>query len=67
VAGILPKDINVKHNSLDDLSDDQLMHKLAVLTDMAKPLIAKLPVVIDAEPVRAEVRAESSHIDRKPE
>jgi hypothetical protein len=30
---------------LDDLTDDQLMRKLAVLTEMARPLLAKLPVI----------------------
>lgn len=42
IAGILPKDVNINVQSLDDLSDDQLMRKLQVLTEMAKPLLAKL-------------------------
>jgi hypothetical protein len=29
----------------DDLTDDQLMRKLAVLTELARPLLAKLPVI----------------------
>jgi Family of unknown function (DUF5681) len=42
IAGILPRDVQLKVQSLDDLTDDQLMRKLAVLTEMAKPLLAKL-------------------------
>lgn len=42
IAQILPKDVNINVQSLDDLSDDQLMRKLQVLTEMAKPLLAKL-------------------------
>jgi hypothetical protein len=55
----LPKDLHLKVQSLDDLTDDQLMRKLAVLTEMAQPLLARLPAVIDAAPVRADVGAES--------
>jgi hypothetical protein len=33
-----------------DLSDDQLMRKLPMLTEMARPLLAKLPTVIDLTP-----------------
>jgi hypothetical protein len=58
IAGILPKDVQLKVQSLDDLTDDQLMHKLAVLTEMAKPLLARLPAVIDGTPDRADVGAE---------
>ncbi len=42
IAGILPKDVQLKVQSLDELTDDQLMCKLASLTEMAKPLLAKL-------------------------
>jgi len=42
IAGLLPKDMTIKVQQLDDLTDDQLMHKLAVLTEMAKPLLSKL-------------------------
>src|SRR4026209_101 len=55
IAGILPKDVQLKVKSLDELSDEQLMRKLAVLTEMAKPFLARLPAVIDAAPVRADV------------
>jgi hypothetical protein len=46
----LPKDVQLKVQSLDHLTDDQLMRKLAVLTEMAKPLLAKLNS-IDAQAV----------------
>src|SRR5262245_53686619 len=42
IAGLLPKDMNIKVQQLDDLTDDQPMRKLAVLTEMAKPLLSKL-------------------------
>ena len=58
IAGILPKDMTIKVQQLHDLTDDQLMRKLAVLTEMAKPLLARLPAVIDAAPVGAETNAE---------
>jgi hypothetical protein len=45
IAALLPKDVNLKVQQLDDLTDDQLMHKLATLTEMARPLLAKLPVI----------------------
>src|SRR5262245_40978425 len=45
IAGLLPKDMNIKVQQLDELTDDQLMRKLAVLTEMARPLLAKLPVI----------------------
>ena len=58
IAGLLPKDMTIKVQQLDDLTDDQLMRKLAVLTEMARPLLAKLPV-IDAKGL--EVAAPSSN------
>ena len=45
IAGLLPKDMTFKVQQLDDLTDDQLMRKLATLTEMARPLLAKLPVI----------------------
>ena len=57
IAGILPKDVHFKVQSLDELTDDQLLRKLAVLTEMAKPLLARLPAVIDTASVRADVGA----------
>jgi hypothetical protein len=45
IASLLPKDVNLTTRNLDDLSDDQLMRKLAMLTEMARPLLAKLPVI----------------------
>ena len=47
VAGLLPKDVNITTRSLDDLTDDQLMRKLQMVTEMAKPLLARLPGMID--------------------
>jgi hypothetical protein len=45
IASLLPRDVSIKVRQLDDLSDDQLMRKLATLTEMARPLLAKLPVI----------------------
>src|SRR5262245_25812653 len=45
IASLLPKDMNIKVQQLDDLTDDQLMRKLAVLTEMAKPLLSKLKAI----------------------
>ena len=59
IAGILPKDVHLKVQSLDDLTDDQLMRKLAMLTEMATPLLAKLPTVIDVTPVGVDVGVDS--------
>lgn len=42
VASILPKELNVNHTGLDDMSDEQLIKKLRALTAMAKPLIEGL-------------------------
>jgi hypothetical protein len=60
----LPKDVSIKVQQLDDLTDDQLIRKLAVLTEMAKPLLARLPVVIDAAPVRTDVGAPTNTEDK---
>jgi hypothetical protein len=60
IASLLPRDVSIKVQQLDDLTDDQLMRKLAVLTEMARPLLARLPAVIDATPVRADVGAETN-------
>jgi hypothetical protein len=60
IASLLPKNVNLNHGHLDDLSDDQLLRKLAVLTEMAKPLLARLPAIIDAAPVGADVGAETN-------
>jgi hypothetical protein len=53
VAGLLPKDVNLKVSNLDDLTDEQLLNKLNSLTEMARPLLAR---VVDTV-VRADVRA----------
>ena len=41
VASLLPKDVNLNVSSLDCLTDEQLIERLAQLTEMAKPLLAK--------------------------
>ena len=58
VAGLLPKDVNITTRSLDDLTDDQMMRKLAKLTEMARPLLAKLPAMIDVTPAGTDARAD---------
>jgi len=50
IASLLPRDVSIKVQELDDLTDDQLMRKLATLTEMARPLLAKLPAMIDVTP-----------------
>ena len=59
IASLLPKDMTIKVQQLDELTDDQLMRKLAVLTEMAKPLLARLPMIdgqaVDVSPVGADV------------
>src|SRR5262245_32559491 len=42
VAGLLPKDVNLKVSNLDDLTDEQLLNKLYSLTEMARPLLARV-------------------------
>jgi hypothetical protein len=42
ISGLLPKDVNLNVRPLDDLSDEQVLARLAQLTEMAKPLLAKL-------------------------
>jgi hypothetical protein len=51
ISGLLPKDVNLNVRPLDDLSDEQVLARLAQLTEMAKPLLAKLETDRDeAEP-----------------
>jgi hypothetical protein len=51
IAGLMPKELNLNVRQLDDLSDEQLLARLAQLTEMAKPLLAKLETDRDeAEP-----------------
>jgi hypothetical protein len=61
IASILPKDMNIRVQHLDDLTDDQLLRKLAVLTEMAKPLLSKLNDIEgqakDVTPVGVDVGA----------
>jgi hypothetical protein len=65
IASLLPKDVNLTTRNLDDLSDDQLMRKLAMLTEMARPLLAKLPTVIDVTPAGTDTRANPLPVDAK--
>jgi hypothetical protein len=64
IANLLPKDMTIKVQQLDELTDDQLMRKLAVLTEMAKPLLARLPMIdgqaVDLSPVGADAGAETN-------
>jgi hypothetical protein len=41
IAGLLPKDLNLNVRPLDELTDEQLMARLAQLTEMAKPLLKR--------------------------
>ena len=42
VASLMPKEVNMKHMELDDLTDDQLLKRLQSLMTMAKPLLEAL-------------------------
>jgi hypothetical protein len=42
VASLLPKDVNLNVRPLDDLSDEQLLKRLRVLTKQAAPLLARV-------------------------
>jgi hypothetical protein len=46
------RDVNIKVNSTEDLSDEQLMRKLAALTEMARPLLARITDGAHVEPPR---------------
>jgi len=65
VASLLPKDVNITARSLDDLTNDQLMRKLQIMTEMARPLLAKLPTAIDVTPVGADVGAAANEEGEK--
>jgi hypothetical protein len=42
VASLMPREMNVNHTGLEDLSDDQLLRKLQALMAMAKPFLDEL-------------------------
>jgi hypothetical protein len=42
VASLLPRDLNLNVNKLDDLTDEQLLARLRQLTEQAAPLLANL-------------------------
>src|SRR5262245_62975789 len=64
IAGLLPKDMTIKVQSLDELTDDQLLRKLAVLTEMAKPLLARLPTIDGLIEVKAQLLQFSEYARR---
>jgi len=41
VASLLPNDVNLNHNNLHSLRDEQLLARLRLLTQQAAPLLAK--------------------------
>jgi hypothetical protein len=59
IATLMPKDLNLNVRQLDDLSDEQLMRKLQQVTELAKPLLAKLPTVIGVTHVGVDVGVDS--------
>ena len=54
IASLLPKDVNIKVTQLEDLSDEQLLNKLNSLTEMARPLLAR----VADQSVRVDVRVD---------
>src|SRR4026209_2836159 len=60
IAGILRKDVHLKVQTLGEMTDDQLMRKLAALTEMAKPLLARITDRTDA---RAEHAADVEYTE----
>jgi hypothetical protein len=36
---LVPKDVNLKHTALDDLTDEQLLRRLQQVTELARPLL----------------------------
>jgi Family of unknown function (DUF5681) len=63
VAGLLPKDVNLKVTQLEDLSDEQLLRKLNTLTEMARPLLAKIGDTAVGADVRAETIIDAEYTD----
>jgi hypothetical protein len=63
VAGLLPKDVNLKVSNLDDLTDEQLLNKLNSLTEMVRPLLAKVGDTAVRANVRAEPRVDANYTD----
>jgi hypothetical protein len=51
--------MTIKVHSLEELTNDQLMRKLAPLTEMAKPLLDRLPMIDISPNAGTEARAES--------
>ena len=42
IASLLPKDLNLNVSKYDDLTDEQLIMRLRILTEQAAPLIGRL-------------------------
>ena len=42
IASLLPKDLNLNVSKYDDLTDEQLIVRLRMLTKQAEPLIGRL-------------------------
>jgi hypothetical protein len=63
IAGLLPKDVNLKVSALDDMSDEQLMRKLAALTEMARPLLARITDGAHVEPQRNPEPVDAEYVD----
>ena len=54
VANILPKDVNMRVTQLDEMSDEQLLNKLKALTELARPMLARVIGPPVPEPVDVE-------------
>ena len=63
VAGLLPKDVNLKVSNLDDLTDEQLLNNLNSLTEMARPLLARVGNTAVGADVRAEPIIDAEYLD----
>jgi hypothetical protein len=42
IANLLPKDVNLNLRPFDELTDEQLLRRLRVLTEQVGPLLGKL-------------------------
>ena len=49
VASLLPKELNIDHSGLEDLTDKQLVQRLKALTAQALPLLAEIEDEADDE------------------
>ena len=51
VASLLPKELNIDHSGLENLTDKQLLQRLKALTAQALPLLAEIEDEADNEKV----------------